>query len=599
MKKHKNRRIEKLFIFILCIAVSIPYLFLDDCSYGNDFSNSIYGLQFLKEKRAMVIVPHEDDEIMVTGALIRTLIDAGNEVVVLYTTNGDKHGLSEVRINEAVSSLKTLGVKEENVIFLGYGDTWDTIYKHIYNAPENEVITSYIGKNATYGTASYNDFSFDFYGSHSLYTRNNYKKNLKDAILRTHPDILISVDFDSHPDHRAASLFFEEVMCEILKENEQYTPLVYKGFAYNTSWKAKDDFYNINMESTVLPDKAKVLNSIYRLDIPSYEWENRVRFPVPNEMLSYTKRSNLIFEALTKHKSQNAKAKAGKIINSDQVFWERDTKSITYNSKIITSSGESKYLNDFKLIDCSDITERNAEFDHCIWLPEKSDTEKSAKVIFDRPEDISSVVLYDNFGPEDNILKGQLVFSDGSQIDTGPLKKNGEPTRIDFPTKKDIEYVQFKINEYEGSQPGLCELEVFENSRATTPSFIKIMLDNTAQTFIYKYILTNEKKIQLRVYSYPAIEHGDSSGVYKFSVIGNNGQGITIDGNTLEISDNIRAGKYKVRVELINNPEIFDQVEFVVPTRLELLKIKGLMKYEMFIDFVQEKWRSVQRQADH
>ena len=87
-------------------------------------------------------------------------------------------------------------------------------------------------------------------------------------------------------------------MGEILKKNQEYNPLVFKGFAYNTAWYATDDFYSYNLESTLLPARESIDNVTYELDIPNYNWEDRVRFPVNKNMLGYTKRSNLLYEAL-------------------------------------------------------------------------------------------------------------------------------------------------------------------------------------------------------------------------------------------------------------------------------------------------------------
>ena len=51
--------------------------------------------------------------------------------------------------------MKSLGVDEDNVVFLGYGDQWDTDYKHIYHAPEDEIINISMadGLSGTYNSA--------------------------------------------------------------------------------------------------------------------------------------------------------------------------------------------------------------------------------------------------------------------------------------------------------------------------------------------------------------------------------------------------------------------------------------------------------------
>lgn len=123
-----KRVIKKASIFIISSIVIVIILFLIGYSvlyigsYGDEFDNYIYSSQFFKDKQVMIIVPHEDDEINVAGATIKNYTDAGSNVVVVFTTNGDYNGLGELRIDEAVNAMVELGVKKENVLFLGYGD---------------------------------------------------------------------------------------------------------------------------------------------------------------------------------------------------------------------------------------------------------------------------------------------------------------------------------------------------------------------------------------------------------------------------------------------------------------------------------------------
>lgn len=585
-----NKRIKRIKIaigimIIFILSIFMPYPFLYMANYGNGFNNSIYSTDFYKNKNVMVIVPHQDDEINVAGATIKNYINGGSDVIVVFTTNGDYYGLGKVRIDEAINAMEKLGVRSENVVFLGYGDKWDTEYNHIYHAPDNEIVKSYIGNIETYGNESVETFKEIMDSGQSSYTRDNYKNDIKNVILHYLPDTILAVDFDSHVDHRATSLLFEEAMGEILREYEEYEPNIFKGFAYNTAWNAVDDFYGVNLESTVAPDKSNIINDDYELDVPNYDWNNRVRFPVPKEMLSYTKRSNLIYEALSEHKSQNANLNTIRIVNSDQVFWKRDTSSVTYNADIEVSSGEKSYLNDFKLVDSSDITERNAKFDKCIWIPEEHDTDKYVNVILESPSDIYSVSLYDNFGLDDNILKGILTFSDGSEIIVENLNKNGSETTINFPVKNNIEYVTFKIVEYEGSEPGLCELEIFDKVKDVDIQYIKLMVDNEEETFMYRYTVLNEREIPLNIYSYPNTNSKITLDDCKISVIKGN-EYLNVENNSLNISDDIKPGKYKVRVELRNNPMIFDEVEIVIPNVFEKIWLKLLTTYEQFFDRV-------------
>jgi LmbE family N-acetylglucosaminyl deacetylase len=582
--KKKGKRLAGIAIIII-ILLAAPYGFLFSYSYGNDFSNSFYSLYSLSDKTAMVIVPHEDDELNAAGSMIKNLILEGCKVIIVFTTNGDYLNAGEKRINEALNSTKLLGLPSENVVFLGYGDQWDTEYKHIYYAMPDAVIKSHIGRTQTYGTDEHKDFRSDISGKPSLYTRQNYKNDVKDVILKYLPNYIFAVDFDGHQDHRAASLIFEEALGEILKLNKNYTPDVYKGFAYNTAFNAADDFYKLNMESTLIPEKDKLNNPVYELDTPNYNWKDRVRFPVPKDMLSYTIRANLLFKAFSAHKSQNVKSVTGRAANSDIVFWERSTESITYTADFTASSGNPNYLNDFKLIDSSDICSRYAVFDNCVWMPLNSDKEKSIRITFSSPRKIDLVSLYDNFSLADNILSGTLSFSDGTKVKVGALNKNGSRFDVQFPEKENISFVDFKINTYEGENPGLSEIEVYgtkdKASNDTQLRFVKLMLANNTNTFIYRYICEDTEEIPLGVYSYPyTLEKSQ----YTLKLIDYADGRAKLENNTLIFKKSFLTRKCKVRVELADNPKVYDEVEFVRNSFLQDALIKGMQYYEKTFD---------------
>lgn len=565
-------------IIIFCIVMTL-FISTTNMDYGSNFSNSIDYSEMWTNKEIMVIVPHQDDEINLAGATIKRLIDNGNNVKVVFATNGDFKGLGTKRIKEAVEAVRILGVNSENVIFLGYGDRWEETKEHIYNSDDNKIISSYIGKNETYGTDKYLDFRSSISGEPSSYTRGNYKNDMKDVIEMYFPDIIFAIDFDSHADHKSTSLIFEEAFCEVLRENKEYNPKVFKGFAYKTAWKAKDDFYGFNLESTLIPEKDSLINKNYDLDVPQYLWSERVRLPVAKEALSYTQNSNLVNKSLKAHKTQKASRRTVNIVNSDKVFWERETSSITYEAEVIASSGEFKYINDFKLIDSSNVNDIKL-IDECVWIPDNEDNDKSFRINFASAKDIEKLVIYDNFSLEDNILESTIRFSDGSEEKVNNLNHDGTKTVITFPTKKDIEFLEFKINKYEGNNPGICEFEVYEKNESKETKYIKLILDNENETFIYRYTVDNEKEIPLNLYSYPKLD--GILGLENCNISTNN-DNIQFKENKLIISDNIKPGKYKVRVELKDNTKIFDEIEIFIPNKLQKGYIKLTQEFEKII----------------
>ena len=72
-------------------------------------------------RKVLVLAPHPDDELLIAGALIYTLKKKRYDITVAYFTNGDSFGgQGIVRIQEAIDALNVLGIREKNIIFLGY-----------------------------------------------------------------------------------------------------------------------------------------------------------------------------------------------------------------------------------------------------------------------------------------------------------------------------------------------------------------------------------------------------------------------------------------------------------------------------------------------
>jgi len=559
-----------LLLFLIIFISSINY------NYEGDFSNS-FNKQLKKEIRtAMVIVPHEDDEINVAGTMIKTLTDSKCKVFVMFTNSGDQISAKQ-RIPEAIKSCKMLGVNEDNIIFLGYPDGWNkTKFGHIYQAPDSVVLASSNGFRKTSGIVTHPDYSTKKYGHPSDYSRANFLRNIIDVILDYKPELIFCVGFDSHPDHRAASLLFEEAMSVILKGSSNYFPDIYKGFAYNTAWTAEPDFYELNMKSTAKPEKY-ILNKNYETDKPQCNWKDRVRFPVPNEVLTHSLFTNIIYKSLIQNESQKPSVitNASKIINSDKVFWARSTRSLTYKSIISATSGNISYLNDFKMFDCSDISNRVlVTFNNYLWTPDSFDLKKELTIKFPQPEDICKVSLYDDFDLGNNILAGTLTFSNGETVKVGALHPNGSETYISFPLKKNVTSLSFRINTFEGSRPGLTEIEVYNNlCKNKIPHLIKLY-NKENDDFMYRYFVHGQSVIPLGVYQYP------TSLSYRIRIIKKNDKDVHILGDKLYLENGFKS--CKLRAELRDNPKIYDEIEIVNFNFLDILSYNILSSTEHF-----------------
>lgn len=470
---------------------------------------SSFSEDYFAGKKVLLVVPHEDDEYNIGSGIMEKYVDCASQVKIVFVTNGDMYGGAHVRFAESTACAKVVGIPEEDLIFLGYGDSWNSEeYGHIYNAPGDVVVTSAFGATKTYAGDEHPDYRTATTGKSADYTRNNIKQDIRQIIEDYRPDVIYAIDLDEHWDHRAVSLLFEEVMGDILKEDEGgYKPGIFKAFGYCTAWDAAPDFYAMNVGATVNPGSGDVMEKN-----PDYLWSQRTRLPVAERYLARTKRSSAAYSAIEAFDTQFGMRNFRKIVNSDKVFWERRCDGISYKAGVSVSSGEGEVLNDFKLLDLDDVIEETTFGKKGIWIPGEDDGESSATYTFEEPSDIYSVVLYDNPSADDNIKDGILIFDDGSRISTGPLPANGSRCEI-VVNKKGVKSLTFTISEKEGKLAGLSEMEVYKDRHSTYEeenAFIKIMADDN---FVYDYLAESDDMLDLQIYSYPADLVGDISDI--------------------------------------------------------------------------------------
>lgn len=413
-------------------------------------------------KTVLVFVPYEDDEINVAGALIAGLCQEGFRVICAFATNGDRSYLGETRISEALRALKVLGVSEENAIFLGYPDGGLYAERCVLMHGRDRAVEAE-GKTETYGMKGKPDFCMSIHGFHRAYTWEGFCEDIRDLLLYYRPESIVGVDFDFHPDHRMCSIALEQVLGELLnREENDWHPRVLKAFAYNTGFESVKDFYEDNLYSTVF-NRDGIMNPSWETDNPIYEWEKRLRLPVPEECRVPLLKGNRIFQAAQCHLSQKAMLQAVRIINGDEVFWVRRTDNLLFRGNVTVSSGEGKYLHDFQMISAKDVRPRHSVvMEDCLWTPERSDPAPFCRCDFPVPQHIEAASFYGNPGNTGRILKGKLVFSTGYECEIPPMNAWGQEVAANFPPQDGVEWIEYRIEEMEGDNPGLSEWEVFE-----------------------------------------------------------------------------------------------------------------------------------------
>lgn len=477
------------FIVTLLLIAALVFGFL---LWHGLYENGVYADKdtgkagVFSDRRVMVFVPHEDDELNLLGGVLEQYVKYGSQVYIVYLTNGDMSVSAERRIGEAVEGMALCGIPEDHLIFLGYGDSLFKGGTEIYFLPDDTVVESHAGKTQTYGIEGHSA-----YREGRDYTLENMCGDIRDLLLEYSPDVIFCSDYDEHADHRLLSLLFDRAMGEILRGYRGYKPDVFKGFAYSTAYYAPQDFYKLNIASTVNPNHEE-----FTQENNVYMWKDRIRFPVKADSLSRSMFSSGIYRALACYTSTETRKFADGIISGDKVFWQRDTNSMLYYTDVDATSGDPSVVNDFMLNDRKD-PNLSLEPSQNVWIPAKWDEDKTVTFHFTEPLSVARIKLYDNPSLEDNILDAIITLDGGTEIHTGALPKNGSAAEFDFGART-MSKLQVTIVEYEGDRAGLAEVEAFEKPFSRDYKFLKLM--NEDGEFVYDYYIDPTGHESFRIY---------------------------------------------------------------------------------------------------
>ncbi len=187
------------------------------------------------QKRLLIIAPHCDDETLGMGGTIAEARKNGAHVTIAFLTNGDGFRVAasralekpvlepkdfvrfaEQRQKEALAATRTLGVPDEDVIFLGFPDRGLT---PMWQANWNNSIpfrSPYTGQTRSpYARCQTPSV---------LYSGQTLTRELAKLITRVQPtEVFVTHPADDHPDHAAAPLFARAA----LRRSRSTVPLRY------------------------------------------------------------------------------------------------------------------------------------------------------------------------------------------------------------------------------------------------------------------------------------------------------------------------------------------------------------------------------------
>lgn len=467
------------------------------------YSDNSFFHQNYDNLKVLVFVPHQDDEINTVGTLLYSLAQCKAQITLVYATNGDWEHTAEVRFKEAVNAVGILGVTEDNIYFMGYGDTLNSNDKSHIFYHKNTVARSPAGHTETYGTDTHPDFAFLHEKQHHSYTSENYLNDLLSIIRKTEADIIIATDFDHHADHRMLSLYLDKAIGIIRKENPSYSPEIWKRFAYPLAYNAVADYSSVNNAETKRPVIGVTNDYVYDM-IGSfyYIWKDRIRFPVPKIARVSRLWDNIICNALEQHKSQRIIAKSKRLLNSDEIFWSRRTDSISHTAQVSVSSGNGTCLNDFMVYNVDNVDVVVPEFTNCCWKPETEDPDKRAEFKWNKPVSIAKMILYGAVSADSKINAVQITLSNGFSKIVTDLPQNGNPLEISLGIQENITSCTLRILSVSGNNYGISECEIYSSTAFISKvlPFCKILIGDN---FVYDYFVNKKvTTIPLTVYTY-------------------------------------------------------------------------------------------------
>lgn len=230
----------------------------------------------LPPQRLMIIAPHPDDEVLGCGGLMAQAVQAGVPVQVVMLTNGDGYcaaaamlargkpepndyiELGRFRQEEALKAAQSLGLRHEQICFLGYPDRglW-----RLWQSPYTTAASAFTKRTRSPYENSYQPGA--------LYMGTAVVNDLVNILSEQQPtDVYVTHPLDDHPDHMAAAVFAQEALAQakekglIPKSTQIAYYLIHRG-----DWPLPQGTHS---HASLQPPSALLDRSWAVLPLPSY-----------------------------------------------------------------------------------------------------------------------------------------------------------------------------------------------------------------------------------------------------------------------------------------------------------------------------------------
>lgn len=277
----KNRHLHPRLSLLLAIVVGMVGFVFSPNDYALPLPalEQIPAVDLSAVHSAVVFAPHNDDESLGAGGIIQVLKNQGADVTVVLATNGDGTifgtmedfhkvfpsardyiRMGNLRQQETLQAMQTVGLKTGDVIFLSYPDRgslslWEKFWdcNLPYNSPFN-------GSNHSTYTETYHPAS--------VYCGSDYYLDILSILRSKKPDLVIYPNGeDVHPDHWGLSNFVRLALHTYrLEDGDASTP---QELTYLVHRPDYPDPSGYRPDLGLLPPEAiyQVNQTWYRLDL--------------------------------------------------------------------------------------------------------------------------------------------------------------------------------------------------------------------------------------------------------------------------------------------------------------------------------------------
>jgi LmbE family N-acetylglucosaminyl deacetylase len=327
-------------------------------------------IEFSSRDRILVLAPHPDDEALTVLGPIQRALKAKARLKIVYFTNGDYNELSyflykrtpvftkggfikigKSRQAESRAAMQYLGIKNNDLVFLGYPDRFtEAILTSFWNPkkPPASLITQI--KRVPYEDAP--SFGAPYVGQSIL-------KDLKRILIAFNPTkIFVSSPQDTNPDHRSLYVYLKIALLDLEKElnPKVYTYLVHKpgwpqirGYRPDSALDKPLGFdnkivcENISFTPEEIQKKYNVI-TLYKSQL-SFAKHYFLSFVRKNELFCVYPQIDLVKEALANYCETDSKIISAINYSRDKKFFYMH---IAFNRKIAANIKANIYLLGYK-----------------------------------------------------------------------------------------------------------------------------------------------------------------------------------------------------------------------------------------------------------